>query len=86
MHPIEIIDDLVELIPVFQKLSHTKFLHELNPIKFLFFPPFQRGRPPVTFHCVLLFAACVHRTDGNPSQALRASEIPPVGSLRKIAD
>jgi hypothetical protein len=37
MHPIEILEDLVGLIPVFQRLSQEKFLQKLNHMKFLCF-------------------------------------------------
>jgi hypothetical protein len=37
MHPIEILEDLIGLIPVFQRLSQEKFLQKLNPTKFLCF-------------------------------------------------
>jgi hypothetical protein len=37
MHPIGILEGLVGLIPVFQRLSLEKLLQELNPMKFLCF-------------------------------------------------
>jgi hypothetical protein len=37
MHPIEILEDLIGLIPVFQSLSQEKFLQKLNHMKFLCF-------------------------------------------------
>jgi hypothetical protein len=58
MHPIGILEDLIELIPVFQRLSREKFLQELNPMKFLYFFFILKE----SLYCLYVFIASSYHT------------------------